>query len=180
MKKRQTTKGRAAKIKGSRGERLWVEELRKTYENQSSKEKVKRVPMSGASWMKGDVVDLNDYDSLYEVKNCEQLTIPTWWKQAVREAGSDRTPILVVTQNFKPFYVFMEAEAMESLFTIAGEPIPDKVIHNSVTGLLEAVDGLKPTELISFTSKRATPLVELLVIPGSRYVELKTAINKTA
>lgn len=176
----QTIRGSAAKRKGSRGERLWVDELRKIYDSQSSKDKVKRVPMSGASWMKGDVVDLNDYDSLYEVKNCEQLTIPTWWKQAVREAGSDRTPILVVTQNFRPFYVFMQAEAMESLFTIAGEPIPDRVIHNSITGLLEAVDKLKPTEMISFTSKRAKPLVELLVVPGDRYIELKTAINKAS
>ena len=62
--KLKTVKGAGAKAKGSRAERQWRDELRRIYSDTKKHEKIKRVPMSGASWMKGGVVDFNDYESL--------------------------------------------------------------------------------------------------------------------
>ena len=139
--KLKTVKGAGAKAKGSRAERQWRDELRRIYSDTKKHEKIKRVPMSGASWMKGDVVDLNDYDSLYEVKNQEKLEIPSWWRQAVREAGSNRTPFLVITQNHRPFYVFMAPDVAEVLISEAGfAGVSHDVSWRKQVGLLDAID----------------------------------------
>ena len=48
--KLKTVKGAGAKAKGSRAERQWRDELRRIYSDTKKHEKIKRVPMSGASW----------------------------------------------------------------------------------------------------------------------------------
>lgn len=137
----KTVRGAGAKAKGSRAERQWRDELRRIYRDAKKHEKIKRVPMSGASWMKGDVIDLNDYDSLYEVKNQEKLEITSWWRQAVREAGSSRTPFLVITQNHRPFYVFMAPDVAEILISEAGfAGVRHDVSWRKQVGLLDAID----------------------------------------
>lgn len=110
-----SVKGKGARDKGSRAERKWRNELRRIYPPEL-RNKVQRVPMSGAGYIKGDIADLNDTDTCYEVKNQEQLHIPDWWRQAVSQAGSSRTPVLVVTQNYAPFYVIMRVTDWNSIF----------------------------------------------------------------
>lgn len=139
--KMKTVRGAGAKAKGSRAERQWRDELKRIYKDAKLHEKIKRVPMSGASWMKGDVIDLNDYDSLYEVKNQESLEIPSWWRQAQREAGSSRTPFLVITQNHRPFYIFMAPDVAECLISESGyAEVTHDIPWKKQVGLLDAID----------------------------------------
>ena len=100
--------GRSAKAKGSNAERKVRDELRRIYPTEL-RQKVQRVPMSGASWMKGDVIDLNDTSMAIEVKNQETLQIPAWWRQTTAQAQSWQTPALVFTSNHRPFYWVMRA-----------------------------------------------------------------------
>ena len=102
-----SVKGKGARDKGSRAERKLRDILRQIYPTTQLRRNVQRIPMSGAGYIKGDVADNNDTDSCYEVKNQEQLHLPDWWRQAKSQAGTHRTPILVVTQNFRPFYFIL-------------------------------------------------------------------------
>ena len=102
-------KGRGAKAKGSNAERKVRDELRRIYPSEL-RQKVQRVPMSGASWMKGDVIDLNDTSMCYEVKNQESLQIPAWWRQTIAQAQTWQTPALVFTSNHRPFYWVMRED----------------------------------------------------------------------
>ena len=176
--KYKTVRGAGAKAKGSRAERQWRDELKRIYKDASKHDKIKRVPMSGASWMKGDVIDLNDYDSLYEVKNQEKLEIPSWWKQAVREAGSNRTPFLIITQNNRPFYVFLEEHVLLSLMEAAGYNNMGHVINwKRQKGLLDAIDGVAIYDyvLADLGNKESTILAG---IKGETYITYKKALTK--
>lgn len=172
----QTVRGRGAKEKGSRAERKWRDELRRIYKTPAQREKIKRVPMSGASWMKGDVVDLNDYDTLYEVKNCESLEIPAWWRQTERESGASRTSVLVVTQNFRPFYVFMENDALAGLYELAGLKgfFKPSEFYKSQKGLLDAIDRTPNYGYIDLTVGKDN--INLLGIKGEDYIDIKKKI----
>ena len=66
--------------------------------------------MSGAGYTKGDVIDLNDTDMCYEVKNQENLQIPAWWRQTIAQAQTWQTPALVFTSNHRPFYWVMRED----------------------------------------------------------------------
>lgn len=101
-----SVKGKGARDKGSRAERKVRDILRGIYPV-SLRQNVQRIPMSGAGYIKGDVADNNDTDSCYEVKNQEQLHLPDWWRQTKAQAGTHRTPVLVVTQNHRPFYFIL-------------------------------------------------------------------------
>ena len=57
--------------------------------------------------MKADIIDLNDTDMCYEVKNQENLQIPAWWRQTIAQAQTWQTPALVFTSNHRPFYWVM-------------------------------------------------------------------------
>lgn len=174
----RTIKGRQAKAKGSRGERQWRDELRRIYDTHAEREKIKRVPMSGASWMKGDVVDLNDYDTLYEVKNCEKLEIPSWWRQAVRESGSSRTPVLAVTQNNRPFFVFMDPTDAEALYEQAG--LPDyyrKTLWKRQKGLLDAISRLEQLDVVEVLLGTKDQIV-LIGMTAENYINLKKSIRE--
>lgn len=107
MKRKGTTiRGRSAKRKGSRAE-IKVRNALRTIYPVEKRQNVQRVPLSGAGSMKGDVFDGNDYDSCYEVKCQETLVLHDWWRQAKAQAGTARTPILVITQAYRPFYYIM-------------------------------------------------------------------------
>lgn len=101
-----SVKGKGARDKGSRAERKVRDLLRSVYKPENRK-RVYRIPLSGAGAIKGDVADLNDPDSCYEVKNQENLQLHEWWRQTKRQAGMVRTPVLVVTSNHRPFYFIM-------------------------------------------------------------------------
>lgn len=118
------SKGRAAKQKGSRAERQVRDALKKIYPVER-RGAIHRVPMSGASFMKGDVTDLNDTQMSYEVKNQETLAIPKWWRQSVEQAQSWQIPVLVFTSNHRPMYWVMREHDWESLAeeTIYGKAI---------------------------------------------------------
>ena len=172
-----TVRGAGAKAKGSRAERQWRDELKRIYKDAKLHDKIKRVPMSGASWMKGDVVDLNDYDTLYEVKNQESLCIPDWWRQAKREAGTSRTAMLVVTQNHRPFYVFMEEHVLNAMMTAAGVNNMGHVINwKRQKGLLDAIDNIAQYDyvLADLGNKESTLLA---AIKGESYIQLKKLLT---
>lgn len=96
-------KGRGSKQKGSRLERDVRDLLKKIYPV-DRRDLINRVPMSGAGWMKGDVIDMNNTDWSYEVKNQETLALPEWWRQTKVQARSFQTPCLVFSSNFRPIY----------------------------------------------------------------------------
>lgn len=116
MKRKGTTiRGRSAKRKGSRAE-IKVRNALRTIYPVEKRQNVQRVPLSGAGSMKGDVFDGNDYDSCYEVKCQETLVLHDWWRQAKSQAGTARTPVLVITQAYRPFYYIMhESDLVEML-----------------------------------------------------------------
>ena len=107
-------KGKGARDKGSRAERKVRDILRTIYPTELRRN-VQRIPMSGAGYIKGDVADNNDTDSCYEVKNQESLHLPDWWRQAKSQAGLHRTPVLVVTQNHRPFYFILRKGDWEAM-----------------------------------------------------------------
>lgn len=124
--KKAKISGRAARDKGSRAERKVRDALRKIYP-QPLRQRVQRVPLSGAAAMKGDVMDMNDPDTLYEVKNQENLLVHSWWRQTVREAGV-KTPVLVITQSWRPFYYLLKHSDWLALVEATGMNGLQKII----------------------------------------------------
>jgi len=173
----KTVRGAGAKAKGSRAERQWRDELKRIYKDTSKHDKIKRVPMSGASWMKGDVVDLNDYDSLYEVKNQESLCIPDWWRQAKRESGTSRTPFLVITQNHRPFYVFAEEHVIMTMLQAAElDKVSKTVSWRKQKGLLDAIDRCDDYDVV-VADIGCKEHVFLAAIKGESYIQLKKLLT---
>ncbi len=73
-----SVKGAGARRKGSRAE-IKVRNLLRTIYPTELHKNVQRVPLSGAAAIKGDVMDNNDPDSVYEVKCQETLCLHDWW-----------------------------------------------------------------------------------------------------
>lgn len=111
---KRTIRGRAAKQKGSRAEIKVRNMLRSIYPVEL-RDRVYRVPLSGGGAIKGDVCDNNDYDSCYEVKNQETLVLNDWWRQAKSQAGVTRTPVLVITQSYRPFYFILHKKDWDAM-----------------------------------------------------------------
>ena len=109
-----SVKGAGARRKGSRAE-IKVRNLLRTIYPTELHKYVQRVPLSGAAAIKGDVMDNNDPDSVYEVKCQETLCLNDWWRQAKAQAAPARTPILVVTQAYRPFYFIMYRKDWEGM-----------------------------------------------------------------
>lgn len=109
-----SVKGAGARRKGSRAEIKVRNLLRSIYPTELHKN-VQRVPLSGAAAIKGDVMDNNDPDSVYEVKCQETLCLNDWWRQAKAQAAPARTPILVVTQSYRPFYFIMHKKDWDGM-----------------------------------------------------------------
>lgn len=131
-------KGRGARQKGSRAEIKVRNMLRGLYPKKL-RDNVYRVPLSGAGAVKGDVIDNNDPDSVYEVKCQEKLVLHDWWRQAKAQAGSIKTPILVITQNYRPFYFLMRFEDWEATRNATGFAEFDECSEMTTSGLMDAI-----------------------------------------
>ena len=131
IKKSKTIRGRAAKRKGSRAEIKVRNALRSIYPVELHN-KVQRVPLSGAGSIKGDVYDANDWDSCYEVKCQESLVLNDWWRQAKNQAGTARTPVLVVTQSYRPFYYFLHKKDWDEMRKMTEYDLFDEVVKFKV------------------------------------------------
>ena len=118
-----TARGRRAK--GQRAERQ-VRDLLKSIYDVDRRDQIHRVPMSGASYTKGDVVDLNDNSWSYEVKAQEKLALPLWWRQTKIQTKSFQTACLVFTSNNRPFYWVMKAGDWEAY---EGDTVFDGVVE---------------------------------------------------
>lgn len=164
-------KGKGARDKGSRAERKVRDMLRSIYPKEK-RSYVYRVPLSGAGAIKGDVADNNDYDSCYEVKNQERLHIPEWWQQAKAQAGASRTPILVVTQSYRPYYFIMSILAWKNLgrSTVFETCNSERPISTG-SKFFDEIAGVQHREIGLITVNGE----ELAVIPSDFYLEVKEA-----
>lgn len=168
VKKDKNNKGRAAKRKGSRAEIKFRNLLRSIYPQQL-RDRVYRVPLSGGGAVKCDIMDLNDPDSAYEVKCQETLVLHDWWRQTKQQAGTSRTPVLVVTQNYRPFVILMHYKDWTA--------IRESTIYESYSDIL-------PMSTTRFMDKASNLPVHragqieldgdsVLVIPQEFYLEVK-------
>lgn len=160
-----------ARLKGSSAERKVRDLLRRIYPPEL-RQKIQRVPMSGASWMKGDVIDLNDTSMAIEVKNQENLQIPAWWRQTTAQAQSWQTPVLVFTSNHRPFYWVMKHSDWVSF---SGETTYKDAIagvHGTTRGLYSRLTKLGPWEYLLIDVEGE----ELAVIQQEDYITVKKEI----
>ena len=171
-RKGTTIRGRAAKAKGSRAERKVRDALKRIYP-QEKRERVQRVPMSGAGWMKGDVYDGNDPDTCYEVKCQETLCLPDWWRQAKSQAGTSRTPVLVITQAYRPFYYILRQEDWD-----------EQVAHSEFDSFTDATDAERATNLMDRLADLGARQVmhmtidddQCSIVPETFYLEVKSSL----
>ena len=177
MRRKGTTiRGRAARQKGSRAE-IKVRNMLRTIYPTELHNQVQRVPLSGAGAIKCDVMDNNDPDSAYEVKCQETLSLNDWWKQSKRQAGM-RTPILVVTQAYRPFYFMMRykdwSDALEGPYRASHgltEAFPE-VVFNSNIKIMDKLAELEPRTIARITLDDD----EIAIISSSFYIEVKTCL----
>lgn len=165
-------KGKGARDKGSRAERKVRDLLRSIYPKEL-RPSVYRVPLSGGGAIKGDVADNNDPDTCYEVKSQEQLKLPDWWRQAKSQAGSTRTPVLVVTQAYRPFYFIMREGDWAA--TVESTDYHDFVERASVKGGSTFFDDMQ-----GLGTRTVGALVidgdECVVISTTFYLEVKSSL----
>lgn len=138
--------GRSAKVKGSKFERDVRDELKRIYPSER-RSQINRVPMSGASWMKGDVFDANDTAWSYEAKKHETLCLPDWWRQSKRQASSFQEPILVFSSNHRPLYWCVLANQWEAYALQAGLPLLEQ-IESSTRNIYNKLKELKTREVL--------------------------------
>lgn len=141
MPVKRAVRGKGAKRKGSRAE-IKVRNALRTMYPVELRNRVQRVPLSGAGSIKGDVYDANDWDSCYEVKNQETLNLNDWWRQAKAQAGTSRTPVLVITQAYRPFYYILHKKDWDEMrnmteFELFSEEVPFKHPKGLMDGLAE-------------------------------------------
>ena len=164
-------KGKGAKTKGSSAERKVRDELRRIYPSEL-RQKVQRVPMSGAGWMKGDVIDLNDTDMCYEVKNQENLQIPAWWRQTIAQAQTWQTPVLVFTSNHRPFYWVMRVEDWEQYLDDSERHYLSNRVDGSTRSLFDKLSKLDRWSYYVIEIEGE----ELAVIANEDYITVKKEI----
>jgi len=86
--------------KGKRGEREVVNLI-----NRSLGTNFRRTPNSGGLSFKGDVIDVNVDNPLYdfhiEIKNTKILNIPSWMKQIHRDIPLGKRPLLIFKHRAK-------------------------------------------------------------------------------
>lgn len=161
--------GRSAKQKGSRAE-IKVRNLLRSMYPVELRDNVYRVPLSGAGAIKCDVMDKNDPDSAYEVKCQEKLVLHDWWRQAKSQAGPTRTPVLVVTQNYRPFYFLMDNDDWQAtkLSTIYKDCLDTRLM--STRNFMDTAAELREREI-------GLVVIDddlLAVIPQNFYLEVKS------
>lgn len=168
-----SVKGAGARRKGSRAEIKVRNLLRTIYPTELNKN-VQRVPLSGAAAIKGDVMDMNDPDSVYEVKCQETLCLHDWWRQAKAQAAPARTPILVVTQSYRPFYFIMHKHAFKAMV----EATDFQSLHKEepLSSTRDFMD--RVAELGAYTVAKVTlDDDECVVIPQIYYLDVKRALR---
>lgn len=167
-----SVKGKGARDKGSRAERK-VRDMLKTIYPSELRKNVQRVPMSGAGWMKGDVLDRNDTDSCYEVKNQEKLCMPDWWRQTISQSGTSRTPVLVVTQSYRPYYFIMRKTDWDAMrdYTEYKEFNEEIKVKSGSTFFDDMADiGERQVGRLNLVDD------DCVVISSSYYIDVKTSI----
>ena len=164
-------KGRGAKAKGSNAERKVRDELRRIYPPEL-RQKIQRVPMSGAGWMKGDVIDLNDTDVCYEVKKQENLQIPAWWRQTTAQAQSWQTPVLVFTSNHRPFHWVLRENDWEAFVEDTAYGSVVHGVKGSTRALYEKLSNLKAWEYLVIDIEGE----KLAVVQQDDYITVKKEI----
>lgn len=173
MKKKGTTiRGRAAKRKGSRAEIKVRNALRSIYPVEL-RTNVQRVPLSGAGSIKGDVYDANDWDSCYEVKCQESLVLNDWWRQAKVQAGVSRTPVLVVTQAYRPFYYFLHKNDWDEMRNNTEyELFSNTVQFKHPKGLMDGLAEMEKYNVGLITLDED----EVVIIPETFYLAVKESL----
>lgn len=93
-----------AKAKGASGERELAEVLMAWARPHGMELQVKR-NLEQTRGGGHDLVGLEAYGMAFEVKRVEALSIPSWWRQAVRQAeqAGGLIPVLAWRQNRKPW-----------------------------------------------------------------------------
>lgn len=175
IKKSKTIRGKAAKKKGTRAELKVRNALRTIYPTEN-RDAVQRVPLSGAGAMKGDVMDMNDPLSCYEVKCCETLVLHDWWRQAKSQAGTARTPILVITQSYRPFYYIMRTKDWSEMVS--------RSIYSKFTDTVSFARARNLFDRLAELDSRTCAEIELdddpvFIISESFYIEIKKDLYYT-
>ena len=169
-------KGKGARAKGSRAEIKVRNMLRSIYPPEL-RQRVQRVPLSGAGAIKCDVMDLNDPDSAYEVKNQETLCLNDWWRQAKSQAGTVRTPVLVITQSYRPFYFILHKKDWDEMrdateYELFGEEIEYKHPKNLMDKLGSELESRQVGTIILDGDT-------CVIVPQDYYLEVKESIYLT-
>lgn len=173
MPVKRAVRGKGARRKGSRAE-IKVRNMLRTIYPPELRNNVQRVPLSGAGAVKCDVMDNNDPDSAYEVKCQETLNLNDWWRQAKCQAGTSRTPILVITQAYRPFYFIMYKKDWDALrdateFTLFNKEVEYKHPKNLMDKLATE---LEPHQVGRIPLDGDT----CAIIPQTYYLEVKESI----
>lgn len=173
MPVKRAVRGKGARRKGSRAE-IKVRNMLRTIYPPELRNNVQRVPLSGAGAIKCDVMDNNDPDSAYEVKCQETLNLNDWWRQAKFQAGTSRTPILVITQAYRPFYFIMHKKDWDEMrnsteFALFDEEVEYKHPKNLMDKLASELEAHQVGTI---------PLDSdvCVIIPQTYYLEVKESI----
>lgn len=164
---------RGRRQKGAKAERAVRDELKKIYEVDRHTQ-IHRVPMSGAGFMKGDVVDLNDTSWCYEVKCQETLQLHAWWRQTKSQANSYQTPCLVFTSNHRPLYWVMKVGDWEAY---EGSSVFDGVVEYvvmSTRGIYTKLAMLSQVQ-VGHTTLDSDDVV---IVPNELYIALRKDLYK--
>ena len=166
-------KGAGARRKGSRAE-IKVRNMLRTIYPQELRNNVQRVPLSGAGAIKCDVMDTNDPDSAYEVKCQETLNLNDWWRQAKFQAGISRTPILVITQAYRPFYFILHKKDWDEMrgateFELFSEEVAFKHPKNLMDKLATELDNRQVGNIFLDDD-------ECVIVPQDYYLEVKESL----
>lgn len=155
-------------LKGKRAERQVRDQLKRIYPSER-RGSIHRVPMSGASFLKGDVTDLNDNNYSYEVKNHETLAIPKWWGQTVSQAQSWQVPTLIFTSNHRPFYWTMRKKDFEALAEQTGREEVIKYVKATTRALYKKLSSLEQYQVLEITVKEET----LVIVNNELYISMR-------
>lgn len=167
-------RGRSAKQKGSKAERLVRDQLKRIYPS-DRRTRINRVPMSGAGWMKGDVIDMNDTDYSYEVKNQESLSLHKWWDQAVSQCQPYQQPVLVFTSNYRPLYWVIRLEDFNYLVKETGRDRIYKLKEITVRTVYNKLSSLEKNEL----AKTILSDEEVVILGTEDYIQMRKELYES-
>jgi hypothetical protein len=102
---------RAERDKGARGEREVVAILKR------HDLPAVRTPNSGGLHVRGDLTGVPGYH--FEVKRQETLRIPTWLRQANKDAPAGDTPVVVFRQSNDLWYAALTLDDLAKLLDLA-------------------------------------------------------------